>query len=457
MKIVSRYFQLFVLTFSLLISEKLLSQAISTNAIILTLRDQTVGVWVDSSKAFFLDSCLTLAIQNVDTLQYINAWPIPPVVTVKTYAFWARSTWGNGNLLTGRSYIDSLSQLYNLHSVNSSPNWPYYDLRFSNLLNTEELAGLYAIDTDILLAYANTYGGDGDDIIYFEKYGEHNFIFTEGWGDCMAGCTYRNYRYITIFRCDSGLTARYYPENFIDWDLNVPIIPLWNIPEWYPLTVFSSADSVLLAITQDPNWWIRRHAIKGINLLYKFDFQIYNFEDPYTWEELKSELFGRTPEILDSLNVALGDSDIAVRESAQETINTINLTSVAPKNIQSNSFILFQNFPNPFNPYTIIKYSLPKLADISFSVYDIQGRIVQKVIYNNSYTGSRTILQARRTNFFPAVVETGTQTATHRNRPWMPFQKFYSCFQKIRPPRQCSGRVKANIWPGFLPVLRSSL
>ena len=392
MKTVSNYMYLFFLIFSLFISKNLLSQNLSNNAITLTLRDQTEGVWIDSSKAMFLDSCLTIAIQKLDTLKYISAWHIPYVVTNKTYAEWASATWGNGKLLSGISYIDSLSQIYNLYEVRSSPNWPYYDLYFEHPLNTRELAKLYANHTDIILAYANTYGGAGDDIIYFEKYGEHNFVFTEGWGDCFVGCTYRNYRHISIFRTDSGLTAKYFAENFIDWDNNVPVIPLWNIPEEYPLTVFCNADSVFHTITQNPDWWVRRHAIEGIQLLYIYDFQLYNFEDSYTWELIKSELFGRTQEILDSLNVALGDYDIDVSQSAQETINTINLASIAAKKIHPNFFILFQNFPNPFNPHTIIKYSLPKLADISFSVYDIQGRIVKKVFYNNIKPGNHEIL-----------------------------------------------------------------
>ena len=392
MKKISKYIYLFVVIFSPFISKNLMSQDLSTNAITLTLRHQIDGVWIDTSKAMFFDSCLTTAIEKLDTLKYIYAWPIPYVVTVKTYADWASRTWGNGNLLTGISYIDSLSQLYNLYKVGSSPNWPYYDLSFEHPLNTRELAKLYANHGSISVAWESTYGGDGDDIIYVDKYGEHNFVFTEGWGDCIAGCGFRNYRYISIFRSDSGLTAKYYSENFIDWDIDEPIIPLWNIPEMYPLTVFDNADSVLNTITQNSDWWVRRHAIEGIHLLYRFDFQVYNFEDSYTWEIIKSELFGRTQEILDSLSVALGDIDNDVNQSAQETINTINLTSIATENIHPNSFILFQNFPNPFNPHTLIKYSLPKPSDVTFSVYDIRGRNVKKVIYDNLKSGNHEIL-----------------------------------------------------------------
>jgi hypothetical protein len=37
-------------------------------------------------------------------------------------------------------------------------------------------------------------------------------------------------------------------------------------------------------------------------------------------------------------------------------------------------FAVFQNSPNPFNPVTVIKFSLPDLSIYSFKVYDMTGR-----------------------------------------------------------------------------------
>jgi hypothetical protein len=39
-------------------------------------------------------------------------------------------------------------------------------------------------------------------------------------------------------------------------------------------------------------------------------------------------------------------------------------------------FMLYQNFPNPFNPFTEIKFELPKTAEVSLKVFDILGREV---------------------------------------------------------------------------------
>jgi flagellar hook assembly protein FlgD len=44
------------------------------------------------------------------------------------------------------------------------------------------------------------------------------------------------------------------------------------------------------------------------------------------------------------------------------------------------TFELAQNFPNPFNPQTTIKYQLPKDADVSLKIFNIQGQLVKKAV-----------------------------------------------------------------------------
>jgi hypothetical protein len=55
------------------------------------------------------------------------------------------------------------------------------------------------------------------------------------------------------------------------------------------------------------------------------------------------------------------------------------------------SYTLYQNFPNPFNPSTTIKYSIPQASFVTLKVYDILGREVQSLVNEEKPTGSYEI------------------------------------------------------------------
>jgi hypothetical protein len=43
-------------------------------------------------------------------------------------------------------------------------------------------------------------------------------------------------------------------------------------------------------------------------------------------------------------------------------------------------FALKQNFPNPFNPLTRIRYQLPEESLVTIQIYDIMGRAVRSLV-----------------------------------------------------------------------------
>jgi hypothetical protein len=60
-------------------------------------------------------------------------------------------------------------------------------------------------------------------------------------------------------------------------------------------------------------------------------------------------------------------------------------------------YALLQNFPNPFNPITIVSYELPVVSDVKLAVYDLLGREVEVLVngrknagkYEAEFDGSR--------------------------------------------------------------------
>lgn len=56
--------------------------------------------------------------------------------------------------------------------------------------------------------------------------------------------------------------------------------------------------------------------------------------------------------------------------------------------IAPSTFSLSQNFPNPFNPSTIISYQIASLGNVSLNVYDLLGREVATLVNEVKSPGS---------------------------------------------------------------------
>ena len=54
-------------------------------------------------------------------------------------------------------------------------------------------------------------------------------------------------------------------------------------------------------------------------------------------------------------------------------------------------YTLYQNFPNPFNPSTTIKYYLPEKGNIAITVYDVLGKQVAQLVDGFQYIGEHSV------------------------------------------------------------------
>jgi photosystem II stability/assembly factor-like uncharacterized protein len=80
---------------------------------------------------------------------------------------------------------------------------------------------------------------------------------------------------------------------------------------------------------------------------------------------------------------------------------SVDLTGLVSVQLASNEipnrYALDQNFPNPFNPTTAIKFSVPKSSHVSLKVYDVRGKEVAQLVNNSLEAGEHQIqFDARR-------------------------------------------------------------
>ncbi len=103
---------------------------------------------------------------------------------------------------------------------------------------------------------------------------------------------------------------------------------------------------------------------------------------------------GQSRTITDSLGLttvgeATGDSNL--KGAVINGRSYGNITSTDSRSLFPKSAVLYQNFPNPFNPKTTISFDLPTDAQVNLEVYDLLGRKIVTLYDGRLHAGSHTV------------------------------------------------------------------
>ena len=81
-----------------------------------------------------------------------------------------------------------------------------------------------------------------------------------------------------------------------------------------------------------------------------------------------------------------GSSDIWLIELNRDIVGVDDFQENIPS-----SYYLSQNFPNPFNPLTKIKYQIPELSFVTLKVYDVLGNEITTLVNEEKQAGTYEI------------------------------------------------------------------
>ncbi|MBV6399116.1 T9SS type A sorting domain-containing protein [Ignavibacteria bacterium CHB1] len=131
-------------------------------------------------------------------------------------------------------------------------------------------------------------------------------------------------------------------------------------------------------------WWIS----KGVQALGGLFKATQDFNEVSVWNAHNSPLSS------DPLSIAI-DSNNNKWIGCNNGLFVFNeggIINIDDKNFTiPDKFILHQNFPNPFNPTTIIKYELKFNATIKLKVYDLDGKLVKTLVNRKQTPGSYSV------------------------------------------------------------------
>ena len=127
--------------------------------------------------------------------------------------------------------------------------------------------------------------------------------------------------------------------------------------------------------------------------------------------------YGAIDTLLSNMNILLNDSvdlyhRIIATDGSDRTAGEISTATfvrgpvsdiVGKSNLLPDKFVLYNNYPNPFNPFTTIKYAVPERSTVKITIFDLTGKEVITLVEDIHKPGQYSLRWDARDKFGESV------------------------------------------------------
>ncbi|MCF7885145.1 MAG: T9SS type A sorting domain-containing protein [Candidatus Marinimicrobia bacterium] len=176
--------------------------------------------------------------------------------------------------------------------------------------------------------------------------------------------------YADKFGYPSSLDSNYLKSQTIVVDQS----PILKFKAWYRFPNYGT-DGLYVQIKVDSNWRTLDFIGSGGALAtlptwndwYEYSYDLSGHLDPGDKTSIRFKMQSDNSDSTDGIFID------DVRISGHQ------LKQIFSEPEKPDKFILYSNFPNPFNSYTNFRFYLPQISDVKIKIYDIQGRLVDSI------------------------------------------------------------------------------
>ena len=221
---------------------------------------------------------------------------------------------------------------------------------------------------------------------------------------------------------------------------NVTINPVQDAPTDFNW-VSTASDSILisqsnLASTYDLEW-TESNDVDGDSINYLLFAKIGVYEEEEIWDTTSTKVQISYSEILEGVFEGQPINAATVKFIVKSTdgIDTVNVTGddrvlyvsryeylSTESDLLPTEYALHENFPNPFNPSTTLRFDLPYAGDVSLTIYNMLGQKVKSFDMRGIQAGKHT-LRWNATNDLGEKVSTGVYLYQLQTKDFMKTRK----------------------------------